>query len=357
MLSETWVDAISAEQYGISSLHIWYQISWVSLRKILIRLHKRVIPGCIMIPEWMKSVSLTHTEFAPPPPARKDFVKKTIDSIISFFQEAMTTEEISSRRGLLQSLDPRVKLISMLSLIFAISMTRNLEIIALFYLATLVLAYLSSISIAFFIKRVWLFIPIFTGVIAIPMTLNIFLPGDVLLPLVDLGRGAHIGPLAIPESIYITSQGSRAAVLFTLRVAACVSAVVLLFLTTPQKVLFKSLRSIGVPKVYVLTLEMANRYIFLFMEMIRDLYIAKRSRTIKSRGTLAEQRWVGGRIGYMLIKALDMSEKVHMAMISRGFSGDVRLSYEFAMRSRDYIALGVSVVISILLLTRGIANA
>ncbi|HOK57473.1 MAG TPA: cobalt ECF transporter T component CbiQ [Methanothrix sp.] len=310
-----------------------------------------------MIPDWMKSVSLTHEEFAPPPPARKDFVKKTIDSVITFFQEAMTTEEISSRRGLLQSLDPRVKLISMLSMIFAISMTRNLEIIALFYLATLIFAYLSSISIAFFIKRVWLFIPIFTGVIAIPMTLNIFLPGDVILPLVDLGRSVHIGPFAIPESIYITSQGSRAAILFTLRVAACVSAVVLLFLTTPQKVLFKSLRSIGVPKVYVLTLEMANRYIFLFMEMVRDLYIAKRSRTIKSRGTLAEQRWVGGRIGYMLIKALDMSEKVHMAMISRGFSGDVRLSYEFAMCGRDYIALGISVVISILLLTHGMANA
>ncbi|ABK13893.1 cobalt ECF transporter T component CbiQ [Methanothrix thermoacetophila] len=310
-----------------------------------------------MIPDWMKSVSLAHEKFAPPPPARKDFVKKTIDGIIAFFQEAMTTEEISSRRGLLQSLDPRIKLISMLSLIFAISMTKNLEIIALFYLMTLIFAYLSSISIVFFVKRVWLFIPIFTGVIAIPMTLNIFLPGDVLIPLVDLGQRAHIGPFAMPESIYITSQGTRAAVLFTIRVAACVSAVVLLFLTTPQRALFKSLRSIGVPKVYVLTLEMANRYIFLFMEMVRDLYIAKRSRTIKSRGTLAEQRWVGGRIGYMLIKALDMSEKVHMAMISRGFSGDVKLSYEFAMRGRDYIALGVSMVICILLLTQGIVNA
>lgn len=311
----------------------------------------------MMIPEWMKSVSLTHAEFAPPPPARKDFVKKTIDGVISFFQEAMTTEEISSRKGLLQSLDPRVKLISILSMIFAISMTKNMEIIALFYLLTLLFAYLSSINIIFFIKRVWLFIPVFTGVIAIPMTLNIFLPGDVLLPLVSPGPGAHMGPFALPESIYITSQGFRAAVLFTLRVAACVSAVVLLFLTTPQKALFKSLRSIGVPKVYVLTLEMANRYIFLFMEMVRDLYIAKRSRTIKSRGTLSEQRWVGGRIGYMLIKALDMSDKVHMAMISRGFSGDVRLSYEFNMKGRDYIALGVSVVVSILLLARGIANA
>ncbi len=310
-----------------------------------------------MIPVWMRTVDLVHEEFSPPPQAKKNFVRKTVDGIISFFQEAMITEEIASRRGLLQSLDPRAKLISILLLIFAISMTKSLEIIAIFYLLTLILAYLSSISIIFFIKRVWLFIPIFTGVIAVPMTLNIFLPGDMLLPLLQLGPNAHLGPFGLPESIYITSQGTRAAFLFTLRVASCVSAVVLLFLTTPQKVLFKSLRSIGVPKVYVLTLEMANRYIFLFMETIRDLYIAKKSRTMRSRGLMADQRWVGGRIGYMLIKSLDMSEKVHMAMVSRGFSGDVKLAYDFRLRGRDYAALSITIISSAMLLMYSIVSA
>ncbi len=310
-----------------------------------------------MIPVWMRTVSLVHEEFSPPQQAKKNFVRKTVDGIISFFQEAMITEEIASRRGLLQSLDPRAKLISILLLILAISMTKSLEIIAIFYLLTLMLAYLSSISIIFFIKRVWLFIPIFTGVIAVPMTLNIFLPGDMLLPLLQLGPNAHLGPFGLPESIYITSQGTRAAFLFTLRVASCVSAVVLLFLTTPQKVLFKSLRSIGVPKVYVLTLEMANRYIFLFMETIRDLYIAKKSRTMRSRGIMADQRWVGSRIGYMLIKSLDMSEKVHMAMISRGFSGDVKLAYDFRLRRRDYAALSITIISSAMLLMYSIVSA
>jgi len=68
-----------------------------------------------------------------------------------------------------------------------------------------------------------------------------------------------------------------------MRVATCVSAVVLLFVTTPQQVLFKSLRSVGVPKIYVLTLEMAYRYIFLLMDMVREMYAAKKARTIKSR--------------------------------------------------------------------------
>ena len=139
------------------------------------------------------------------------------------------------------------------------------------------------------------------------------------------------------------------AILFTTRVATCVSAVVLLFITTPQQVLFKSLRSIGVPKIYVLTLEMAYRYIFLLMDMVREMYIAKKARTIKSRSMFEEQKWVGGRMGYTLIRSIDLSEKVHMAMTSRGFNGDVKVLQQFKMRNLDYFTVAASISLSVLL--------
>jgi cobalt/nickel transport system permease protein len=282
--------------------------------------------------------------------AKASFVKKTIDGVFSFFQEALVTETFTKRDGLLQSLDPRVKLISILTIVFAVSVTRDLRLLALVYLLTLLFAHLSKIEVGFFIKRVWLFVPFFAGVIVIPVIFNVFLPGDPLIHIMDLSPGAHLGPFALPASIYITKQGVFAAVTFTLRVATAVSAVVLLFLSTPQQLLFKSLRSLKVPKVYVLTMAMAYRYIFLFMEMIRDLHIAKKSRTIKSMSLRDEQRWVGGRIGYMLIKSLDMSEKVHMAMVSRGFSGDVRIMHDYHTSGRDYIAAGFALSLSLALI-------
>jgi cobalt/nickel transport system permease protein len=192
--------------------------------------------------------------------------------------------------------------------------------------------------VPFFIERVWLFIPIFTGVIILPMIFNVVMPGDRLVDIVTFGTGAHIGPIGLPESIYITKQGLLSALTFTIRVATCVSAIVLLFLTTPQERLFKSFRSLGVPRVYVLTLDMCYRYIFLFVDVIRGMFVAKKSRTIKYGGTLAEQRWVAGRIGYTMIKTLDLSDKVHKAMISRGFTGDVKIMEDFRMRPRDYVA-------------------
>ena len=280
---------------------------------------------------------------------KKGFVGKTIDGIFGFLEEAFVSESYSRRRGLLQSLDPRAKLISILAVIFATSLIGNLKVLIFIYILTLLFAYLSKIEVGFFIKRVWLFIPIFAGIIAVPMIFNIFLPGDPLFQVAYLGPGAHLGPFSLPESIFITRQGLNAAVIFTMRVATCVSAIVLLFITTPQQVLFKSLRTVGVPKLYVLTLEMAYRYIFLLMDLVRELYVAKKARTIRARGMFDEQKWVGGRMGYTLIRSLDMSEKVHMAMMSRGFNGDVHIMQEFKMQNRDYIAGATAITLSVVL--------
>ena len=280
---------------------------------------------------------------------KKGFVGKTIDGIFGFLEEAFVSESNSRRHGFLQSLDPRAKLISILAVIFATSLIGNLRVLIFIYILTLIFAYLSKIEVGFFIKRVWLFIPVFAGIIAVPMIFNIFLPGDPLYQVAYLGPGAHLGPLTLPESIFITRQGLNAAVIFTMRVATCVSAVVLLFITTPQQILFKSLRTVGVPKLYVLTMEMAYRYVFLLMDLVRELYVAKKARTIRARGMFEEQKWVGGRMGYTLIRSLDMSEKVHMAMMSRGFSGEVHIMQEFNMQNRDYIAGAIAITLSAVL--------
>jgi cobalt/nickel transport system permease protein len=302
-----------------------------------------------MIPDWMKEMDVGPCQCSAVYHGKKGFVGKTIDGIFSFLQEAFVSETYAKRNGLLQSLDPRAKLISILAVIFASSVIGDLRLLILVYLGTLLFAYLSKIEVTFFIKRVWLFIPIFAGIIAFPLIFNIFFPGDPLIQLVYLGPESHLGPFSLPESIFITKQGVNMAVLFITRVATCVSAVVLLFITTPQQVLFKSLRSVGVPKIYVLTLEMAYRYIFLLMDMVREMYTAKKARTIKSRSMFEEQKWVGGRMGYTLIRSIDMSEKVHMAMMSRGFNGDVKVMQQFKMRDLDYFAVAASISLSALL--------
>ncbi|MDD1750275.1 MAG: cobalt ECF transporter T component CbiQ [Methanothrix sp.] len=302
-----------------------------------------------MIPDWMKEVDAGPCRCSAVYHGKKGFVGKTVDGIFGFLQDAFISETYARRGGLLQSLDPRAKLISILAVIFATSLIGDLKVLVFVYLLTLMFAYLSKVEVWFFIKRVWLFIPIFAGVIALPLIFNVFLPGQCLFQLANLGPGAHLGPFSLPASLCITKPGVNLAVIFTMRVATCVSAVVLLFITTPQQVLFKSLRTVGVPKIYVLTLEMAYRYIFLLMDMVREMYEAKKARTIRSRSMFEEQKWVGGRMGYTLIRSIDMSEKVHMAMTSRGYNGDVKVMQQFQMKNRDYIAAAFAVSLSVVL--------
>lgn len=303
-----------------------------------------------MIPEWMKEVEIGPCECcAASVGKKKSFVEKSIAGILNFFQESMISEGFAKRSGFLQSIDPRVKLVSFLVVIFAVSLTRDVEIIFVVYLLTLLLAYLSKIGILFFIKRVWVFVPIFAGIIVLPIIFNVFMPGDNLVTLATLGDGTYVGPILLPSTIYITKQGTMSAITFILRVATCVSIAVLLVLTTKRDVLFKSLRSLRVPKVYVLTLDMCYRYIFLLMDAVRDFYTAKKSRTITTLPMREEQKWVAGRIGYVLVKSLDTSERVHKAMISRGFDGDVKLMHDYVMQKRDYATIVAVSALSVVL--------
>lgn len=292
-----------------------------------------------MIPDWMNRTEAEPYHGAPSLARKKGFAKKTVDGVLGFFQESLISETFAKRKGLLQSLDPRVKLISMFVLVVGVTFMRSPWVLLGIYLLTLVLAYFSKIEVLWFVKRVWVFIPIFAGVIMIPMLFNVFLAGTVLVPIATLGNGSHLGPIALPSSIYITQQGVTYAVTFMLRVAACVSLAILLFLTTQRDLLFKSLRTLYVPKVYVLTINMSYRYIFLLLDTIGDLFTARKSRQITSLPMREEQRWVGGRIGYMLVKSLDTSDKVHQAMISRGFDGDAKLMRVNVLHHRDYVAI------------------
>jgi cobalt/nickel transport system permease protein len=304
-----------------------------------------------MIPEWMQKIETGPCACCTVSTGKKKgFVQKAISDIFTFFEECLVNDSIAQRKGLLQSLDPRVKLISMVVLIFAVAMTRDIRLLAIVYVLTLVFALASRIELGFFLKRVWVFIPIFAGIIMIPILFNVFMPGDALVTFTTLGPNAHLGPFALPPFIAITRQGVMVAILFVLRVATCVSAAVLLFLTTPRDLLFKSLRSIKVPKVYVLTLDMCYRYIFLFTNMVRDFYTAKKSRSIKTLPMMEEQKWVGGRVGYTLIKSLNMSEKVHGAMVSRGFNGDIKIMHRYSIHPRDYVACVSVIALSIFLM-------
>jgi cobalt/nickel transport system permease protein len=288
-----------------------------------------------MIPDWLAQDNPPASLPSSSRSTGADFVERTIDSAARFLREAILTEASARHRGLLQALDPRVKLITLLAVIVCVSVMRSPVTIWGVYCLALLLAVASSLPLLSFLKRVWLFIPLFSAIIVVPALFNIVTPGEPLWTIYHLGRSHDIGPYHIPETIAVTRQGVLTAVTFIGRVAASVSLAVLLTLTTLWSDLLRALRVFRVPRIFILTLAMTYRYIIILVQTVHGIHIARKSRTLRYGATRAEQRWVASRIGFLFKRTWIMSQDVHRAMVSRGFSGDVRSLAVFRARPYD----------------------
>jgi cobalt ECF transporter T component CbiQ len=259
-------------------------------------------------------------------------VEKTLSGGADLLRQVMFADDVASRRGLLQRLDPRLKAVSLLVLLVAVGLVHHVGALVAAYAFTLVLAAASRLPLGFFIKRVWLFVPIFTGIVVLPATLSIVTPGEVVLPLWHW-HGAPQG---------FTAQGLTAAALVISRVATSVSLVVLLTLTTPWTRLLAALRALGVPRIFILITGVAYRYVFLLLGTVTEMYSARKARTVRAvRHDRSARRFVAASAGALFGRAGHLSEEVHMAMVARGYRGNPRTLHTFRLRAADAVAAAV----------------
>ena len=269
------------------------------------------------------------------------YVQKTLTSGAGLLRQVMFSEDTSARPGLLQRLDPRAKVVGLLGLVVAGAFLRTIPALLVLYALTLALAAASRVSVAFFVKRVWLFVPIFTGIVLIPATLSVVTGGHVVLALWHWhGR---------PEGF--TGQGLTSAALVVSRVASSISLVVLLAVTTPWTRLLAGLRALGLPRLFILVIGMAYRYLFLLLGSVTDMYQARASRTVGTeRHDRGARAFVAATAGALLGRTMAMSEEVHQAMTARGYRGEARVLAQAKPVPADLaFVLGAAVVAAVLL--------
>ena len=263
------------------------------------------------------------------------YVEKTLTAGADVLRQVMFSDEMSSKSGLLQRIDPCIKILTLFGLLVVGSFLHSIPALLMLYASTLLLAASSALPVGFFVKRVWLFVPIFTGIVLIPATLSIVTGGDVILTLWHW-HGQ-------PEGI--TRQGLTSAVLVVCRVAASISLVVLVTLTTPWTRLLASLRALAVPRTFILIIGMAYRYLFLLLATVTDMYEARKARTVGAeKHDRAARRFVFASAGSLLGKALTLSEEVHHAMVARGYRGDAKVLAQPKPTRLD-LAFAVAVVV------------
>ena len=238
----------------------------------------------------------------------------------------LSAEDCASGSGLLQRLDPRVKVFGLFSLILGAAMASRLWVIGANTLAMLavLLAALSRISVLTLASRVWLGAFLFTAPLAIPA---LFLTA---------GRRIVIAPAF---DLAVTAQGIRTAEFLLLRVETTATLGLLLIFTTPWMHVLKALRVFRAPVVFVVILGMTCRYILLMLQTAHAMFESRQSRTVGKMTAGDHRRMATATAGVLLGKTYQMSGEVYLAMQARGFRGEVYLLDDFAMRTFDWAAL------------------
>ncbi|MDD5370164.1 MAG: cobalt transporter CbiM [Anaerolineaceae bacterium] len=286
--------------------------------------------GLISLLAWLFARYSGRGASSPHSPGHAGAIERTLIGISNALEQSIYAEQIANKAGVFQALDPRVKILFTLTAILATSLSKNLLVILSFACIVLFLARISAIPLGLFIKRVWLFMPFFTGVIALPA---IFLtPGPALVTL--------------PLGIVITQPGVLTALFLLLRVGTSVSLAGLLVLTTRWNSVLRAAGALGVPDVVLMVLGMTYRYVYMLLHLTNDVFLSRKSRLVGRLTGQQERQMLAASTGVLLSKSMHMSSEVYLAMQSRGFRGHSRGAANFRMQSYDWAVCGILILLA-----------
>ena len=255
---------------------------------------------------------------------RQAFGESLAHRLTQAIEHALDAEVLASGGGFLQRLDPRVKVLGVLALIISGVQSHRLAVVAGLFVLALLLAAVSRIAVIRIFRPLWISVLLFTGAIALPAL--VVVPGDALWQLPLLGWT-------------VTLQGLRSAAFLVVRAETSATLGLLLIATTPWSHVLKALRTLGVPRVVVAILAMTQRYIVVLLQNAVQIFAARRSRLVAPMSGAQQRQMACAAAGVLLAKAMALSGEVHLAMVSRGYRGEVHLLDEFRTRPRDWLAL------------------
>jgi cobalt/nickel transport system permease protein len=253
---------------------------------------------------------------------KRGFIERTLAGLIATSEYAASAERLAGAGGVLQRIDPRVKVAGLIGLVIAVAASRNLRVIGGIFGIALVLGLSSKIRLARLAGWVWTPVLFFTGLIALPALF--ITPGQ---------SAFSIGPLIVTE------QGMRSAGFLISRAETAATLSALLVLTTPWPWIMKALRTFRFPVVLVAILGMTYRYIFVMLQTAFEMLESRKSRTVGILPPRDRRRLAASTAGVLLSKSIHLSGDVHLAMQSRGFRGEVYVIDDFHAASRDWLWL------------------
>ncbi|MCE2970467.1 MAG: cobalt ECF transporter T component CbiQ [Burkholderiales bacterium] len=223
-------------------------------------------------------------------------------------------DQLAARDTPLARIDARAKVVVTLAFIVAVVSFDRYAVAALLPLAVypLALAILGEVPAAPILRKL---------LIAAPFAVMVGLFNPLLdrAPLLALGGVEIAGGWVSFASIL-------------LRFALTVSAALLLVAGTGMHALCAALGRPGVPRVFVAQLLFLYRYAFVLGGEAARMATARRLRGGGRPLSLAVYATL---LGHLLLRAFDRAQRIHWAMLARGFDGELRTLHRLHWRRAD----------------------
>ncbi|MCS3900469.1 cobalt ECF transporter T component CbiQ [Methanococcus voltae] len=209
----------------------------------------------------------------------------------------------SMKNSPIHSIDPRVKLITIIFIIVCSSLFNNLTMMALFEIYLIISLLLSNLSLKMTILRILMILPF--GIFIV--LFQPFIRGETVLY-------SFFG-------INIFLEGLNFGILLFAKFFVSITCIVLLSSTTPTFKVVEALKKLGLPAFMSMVLGLMIRYIYLIFENMQKLLISHKSRgqNRKKVSYISQIKNIGNLIGTLFLKSYEQGERTYFAMLSRGY--------------------------------------
>jgi cobalt/nickel transport system permease protein len=154
----------------------------------------------------------------------------------------------------------------------------------------------------------------------------------------------------IPQEIGLTMEGLYGVALLTSRVMNSVALSFFVLNTTQFPEIIRALKVLKAPDSFLMIITLSYKYMFIFARTAEDMHLAKKSRLLGQVGNDEARRWIAGRMAFIFKKIMLKCEEIFKAMLSRGFSEDIRIYGQRKLQTRDIGTGAVFFLIGVLLL-------
>ena len=138
-----------------------------------------------------------------------------------------------------------------------------------------------------------------------------------------VGRTLLILPFIVLAGLAVPWKGYLGLSVLFLRAILCLMLLILLTNTTRFVELLRGLRKLGCPQILVMNLSFLYRYVFVLTEETMRMKQARDCRRVSRARFREEIKLLSSMLGTLLIRSFERAERMHFAMLSRAYEGDL----------------------------------